>query len=355
MATIPTVSPSTPMSSTLHWNPVANRLNGADAFGETLWENISTPATPSSGNVKYYAKGSSVYMLDSSGNEHLIITNDQTQTLTNKSLTTPTIFTQISLTDAVETWRNLFFETSGVYRWALTVNNVAETGSNAGSNFTIGNYDDAGASLGAVMAITRSSGAVNFPGTVSKGGGSFLIDHPLDPENKDLVHAWIEGPRADNLYRGQVALVAGSATVDIDIASNMTPGTFAALNRDPQAWLQNDTGWAALKGSVVGGTLTIECQDGTSTDTISWMVVAERNDVFWKACDMTDANGDLIVERDKEIIPQEEMDRLMADKVSPDINILTTEVVHEVVGKKGYPRHWKEHGVILPTRNVIPD
>jgi len=38
------------------------------------------------------------------------------------------------------------------------------------------------------------SGNVQITGTISKGGGSFKIDHPLDPENKYLYHSFIESP-----------------------------------------------------------------------------------------------------------------------------------------------------------------
>jgi len=39
-------------------------------------------------------------------------------------------------------------------------------------------------------------------GTVSKGGGSFKIDHPLDPSNKTLSHSFVESPDMMNIYNG---------------------------------------------------------------------------------------------------------------------------------------------------------
>ncbi|NKC50468.1 hypothetical protein HED63_05400 [Ochrobactrum cytisi] len=65
-------------------------------------------------------------------------------------------------------------------------------------------------------------------GALSKGSGTFLIDHPLDPFNKNLRHGFVEAPRYDLIYRGAVQLVNGRAMVDIDASSNMTSGTFAA-------------------------------------------------------------------------------------------------------------------------------
>jgi len=140
--------------------------------------------------------------------------------------------------------------------------------------------------------------AATFEGSVSKASGSFKIDHPL-PNKKDthhLVHSFHEGPRADLWYRGRIALVNGSATVDLDEAAGMTQGTWELLCRDPQCWVQNDSGWLVVRGSVEGSTLTIECNDVTSDDTVSWMVVAERCDQHIMETGWTDDDGRVIVE-----------------------------------------------------------
>ena len=60
--------------------------------------------------------------------------------------------------------------------------------------------------------------------------------------------------------------------------------------------MKNETGWTAVKGSVSGNILTITAQDNTCTDTISWMVVGERQDDNIKSSSLTDANGKLIME-----------------------------------------------------------
>jgi hypothetical protein len=112
----------------------------------------------------------------------------------------------------------------------------------------------------------------------------------------------VEGPRADLIYRGVAALSGGSATVDLDAAADMTSGTWELLCRDPQVWIQNDSGWAQVRGSVVGSTLTITCEDAASTDSVSWMVVAERCDPHMIETDWTDENGRVIVEPEKEVV-----------------------------------------------------
>ena len=146
-----------------------------------------------------------------------------------------------------------------------------------------------------------SSGDATFTGAVSKGSGSFRIDHPLPLLNDthSLVHSFIEGPRADLIYRGVATLSSGSVQVDLDEAVGMTSGTWELLCRDPQVWIQNDTGWDAVRGSVEGGTLTIECQNTDSIDTVSWMVVAERQDQHMIDARWTDDEGRVILEPEK--------------------------------------------------------
>jgi len=144
----------------------------------------------------------------------------------------------------------------------------------------------------------NSSGAVSITGSISKGSGSFKIDHPLDSKSDThhLVHSFVEAPQADNIYRGTVDLVDGSATVNIDTVAGMTDGTFVALNREVQCFTSNETGWTAIKGSVSGNTLTITAQENTCADTISWLVVGERKDAHMYDTEWTDDNGKVIVE-----------------------------------------------------------
>jgi len=139
---------------------------------------------------------------------------------------------------------------------------------------------------------------VTVGGDIFKAGGSFKIDHPLPSmkDTHDLVHSFLEGPRADLIYRGSVALSGGSASVDLDEAVGMTDGTWELLCRDPQVFLQNESGWSALKGSVSGSTLIISCEDTNSTDTVSWMVVAERQDKHMMDTSWTDDDGRPILE-----------------------------------------------------------
>ena len=111
------------------------------------------------------------------------------------------------------------------------------------------------------------------------GTKSFLIDHPMESmsQTTDLKYYATEGPRADLIYRGEVALVAGVAEVNLDSASLQTEGTFLSLVRDPQIWVNNATSWTQVRGTLVGNILTIESQTATN-DEVHWLVIADRYD-----------------------------------------------------------------------------
>jgi hypothetical protein len=69
-------------------------------------------------------------------------------------------------------------------------------------------------------------GNVRVTGNLQKAGGGFKIDHPLDPANKYLNHAFVESTDMKNVYDGIVILDAnGEAIIDL-------PEWFETLNKD---------------------------------------------------------------------------------------------------------------------------
>jgi len=177
----------------------------------------------------------------------------------------------------------------GNYGFAI----LSESNRNVGigvNNTLVGLFSSTG------LAVT---GNLSVSGSITKGSGTFSIPHPLASLTKttNLVHSFIEGPKADLIYRGRVTLANGKATVDIDKSAGMTSGTFVALAENPQVWLQNESNGYSVRGKVVGATLTVE---GTAGDSISWLVIAERHDAVIKAASFTDANGKVILEPRKD-------------------------------------------------------
>jgi hypothetical protein len=69
-------------------------------------------------------------------------------------------------------------------------------------------------------------GDVEVVGNLSKNGGSFKIDHPLDPANKYLYHSFVESPDMMNVYNGN-ATTDGSGHAIVTL-----PDWFQTLNAD---------------------------------------------------------------------------------------------------------------------------
>jgi hypothetical protein len=188
--------------------------------------------------------------------------------------------------------------TGSATQWVFGTIEGRKTNSSNGDISGYLSFKTALAGTGLVERMTiANTGAVDVVGAFSKGSGSFKISHPLPSktETHNLVHSFIEGPQADNIYRGKVTLVDGSATVNIDSVSGMSEGTYVLLNTNTQCFTSNESGWTAVKGSVSGNILTITAQE-SCTDTISWMVVGERHDQHMLDTEWTDENGKVIVE-----------------------------------------------------------
>jgi DNA-binding beta-propeller fold protein YncE len=149
---------------------------------------------------------------------------------------------------------------------------------------------------GSVIGATTPA-AATFT-TISKSSGSFRINHPI-LNDRYLVHSFVESPKADNIYRGIASLANGIAMINIDEASNMTDGTFVALNRNAQCFAQNITGFKPIRASVNGNILMLESSDFDCYDQVSWLVIGERQDKEIVDADWTDETGRVIVEPSK--------------------------------------------------------
>ena len=69
-------------------------------------------------------------------------------------------------------------------------------------------------------------GKVKITGNLEKAGGSFKIDHPLNPANKYLCHSFVESPDMKNVYDGVVVLDnKGKAEIEL-------PDWFGIANKD---------------------------------------------------------------------------------------------------------------------------
>jgi len=163
---------------------------------------------------------------------------------------------------------------------------VAENTSTSGSNygvFTSSTGVGTGTNYGIYSEASGGStnwagwfvGNVHVTGNVTKSGGTFRIDHPLDPENKYLSHSFVESPDMMNIYNGVIILDAnGEATVTL-------PNYFNTLNKDYRYQL-TPIGASMpnlyVKEEVNGNTFKIA--GGESSKKVSWEVTGIRQDPY---------------------------------------------------------------------------
>lgn len=192
-----------------------------------------------------------------------------------------------------------------VYGISQTVNGGASlTGANyagwfrnaagSGSSTEIGVYGTVGSvttpgllvgvfgrsSLGLGTYGVYSDGNMHVNGTLSKSFGTFLIDHPLDPDNKILRHSFAESPEAMNIYKGRAKLVNGVASITL-------PEWFDALNHPAtrEVSLTCKNGWSPLylDGDVVGNQFTVRTTaQGNQAQDFTWVVYAVRDDPYMR-------------------------------------------------------------------------
>jgi hypothetical protein len=132
----------------------------------------------------------------------------------------------------------------------------------------------------------RVNGRLRVTGTLQKGGGSFTIDHPLDPANKYLSHSFVESPDMKNVYDGVVALDdKGEAEIEL-------PDWFSALNKDfryqltaigapgPNLYIAKEISDGDTNFSISSNNhnSTFKIAGGTSGMKVSWQVTGIRQD-----------------------------------------------------------------------------
>lgn len=124
------------------------------------------------------------------------------------------------------------------------------------------------------MRIENTTGNVVVNGNLSKGGGSFKIDHPLDPENKYLYHSFVESPDMMNIYNGNIVTdAAGKAIVKL-------PDYFEALNMEFRYQL---TVIGSFSQAIINKEVTnnqFEIATNQPNVKVSWQVTGVRHDAY---------------------------------------------------------------------------
>jgi len=169
--------------------------------------------------------------------------------------------------------RGVYGYASGSGAASMTVSGVygSASGGTTGTRYGVYGY----ATGGTTAYAGYFNGNAEVTGTLAKGGGSFKIDHPLDPENKYLYHSFVESPDMMNIYNGNIILDEnGKATVTME-------DWFEALNYEFRYQL-TALGQAGpnlyISQEVEGNKFQIS--GGTAGMKVSWQVTGVRKDAF---------------------------------------------------------------------------
>lgn len=119
-------------------------------------------------------------------------------------------------------------------------------------------------------------GQIGTPGLFFKGGGSFKIDHPLDPLNKYLYHSFVESPDMMNIYNGNISTDANG------IAEVQLPDYFLALNKDYryQLTVMGKSFARAIVWEEVDANGIFIIKTDQPNVKVSWQVTGIRQDKF---------------------------------------------------------------------------
>jgi hypothetical protein len=163
--------------------------------------------------------------------------------------------------------------------WGLVIYDRNKYGAGNTPNACPGAIEVPGGAAGTNWSV-NGSGDFNIPGnltiggTIRKGGGSFMIDHPLDPAHKYLSHSFVESPDMMNVYNGNIT------TNKRGLAVVVLPEYFEALNRDFRYQLTAIGQFAQVivAKEINGNHFTIRTtRPGVR---VSWQVTGIRHDAF---------------------------------------------------------------------------
>ncbi len=138
-------------------------------------------------------------------------------------------------------------------------------------------YEQTGVSswAGYFSGNVKITGDLTVVGNISKGGGTFKIDHPLDPENKYLYHSFVESPDMMNIYSGRIT------TDNNGIAKVKLPDYFNALNKNIQYQL---TPIGKFANAIILKEINSNNEFVIKTDkpntTVCWLITGVRKDPY---------------------------------------------------------------------------
>ena len=123
------------------------------------------------------------------------------------------------------------------------------------------------------IGVTTPSSKLHVNGTITGTSKNFNIPHP-DPSkvNARLIHASIEAPSNDTLYKFEVVISLDNETVTYPL-----PSYFKYLNKNPQMWIQARNMFSHAYGSCAEDLSSFSIT-GEKAGSYDVLIIATRKD-----------------------------------------------------------------------------
>lgn len=210
------------------------------------------------------------------------------------------------------------------------------------------------------------AGALSVSGSIAKGSGTFLIDDPLAPATKDLVHGFVESNEYLLIYRVTINM-GGSVTaeVNLDTALGLPAGTLQQIAAELDVYgLHSSAALNSYEATIAPDganmVLTVNSTDETDTALVKVLICGRRNDPYIATDPWVDpATRKLVPQQTKRALTPSETAMLAVTQIPVEagderagtggVRLLTN-----LVGKTGYPRYPAvTEGGVIPEHPVV--
>ena len=177
-------------------------------------------------------------------------TSGRAATVGTFNATSATLTGNLKVSGSAGTYREMQLSTSGSLRWSTFADNAAETGSNAGSNYAIARYTDAGVFIDQPFVVNRATGNLQLS-TISAGlwNGSPIT-------NAYLANTFV------NIIPG--AGLSGGGVVQLGNAITLTNTGVTSIVAGNNITISGATGAVTINATSSGGSLTSVAVSGAN-------------------------------------------------------------------------------------------
>jgi len=164
-------------------------------------------------------------------------------------------------------YRGIYWQSSGVYRWAVGANQTAES-SNSGSDFSIDRWNDSGTWLDSPLTISRSNGQVNIKNILQVSGAQYVGNTSSGAQMSPAFYLASQGyvvyMRANNGIPAFEMVNSANTAVNFTVADN---GNITARGNVQSAVVGTGTGVFVTNGDI--GTSWNAWQNQTAAYSVS--------------------------------------------------------------------------------------